>query len=501
MARIVIFMLVMLCCFRVGADDFPRPQGLEPAVAFWTRVYTEVSTDQGYVHDDENLSVIYRTLDLPDERYRTEREQAITAARDEVVAALRSLGQGKRSNLNTVEQTVLGAWPAETSSQVFKQAAGRVRFQLGQSNRFREGLVRSGQWKPHIREVLASHDLPAELEALPHVESSFTPSAWSKAGAAGMWQFMPTTGRQYMRIDHIVDARLDPFFATDGAARLLITNHRLTGTWPLALTSYNHGAGGMRRAAKTLGTTDIDVIVRDYKSRSFGFASRNFYASFLAALQIDSNPEQYFPGLELAAPVAYDTVTPEDFIAARGLAEELGIELDELRRHNPALLEPVWKGEKLIPSGFPVRLPADQLDRPLEQSLASLSIVWRHGQQKPDKIHRIASGDSLSTIARRYNTSVSRLMALNGLRSHNIRAGKTLILPGSVQPSLSAAQVAAIRGKQAGESVEYVIQQGDSLWTIARRFNVSTEQLLVWNGLSASNYLQPGQKLKIATSG
>ncbi len=501
MDRIGVFVVLLLSCFRVSAEQLPRPEGLEPAVTFWTKVYTEVATDQGYIHDDENLSVIYQTLDLPDPRFRSEREKRVTAARDEVIAALRSLGKGKRSDLTVTEERVLAAWPAETPSQTFKQAAGRVRFQLGQSDRFREGLVRSGQWRPHIREVLARYDLPPELEALPHVESSFTPSAWSKAGAAGMWQFMPTTGRHYMRIDHIVDERMDPFLATDGAARLLITNYRLTGTWPLALTSYNHGAAGMRRASKTLGTTDIDVIVRDYKSRSFGFASRNFYASFLAAQQIDGDPERYFPGLEMATPVDYDTVRSEDYISARGLAEEVGIELDQLRRHNPALLEPVWKGEKHIPRDFPVRLPATQLDRPLDESLASLSIAWRFGQQKPDKTHRIVRGDSLSTIAKRHNTSVSRLMALNGLRSHKIRAGKTLILPGSTQPSLSAAEVAAIRAGLKGETIEYVIQRGDSLWSIARRFNVSTEQLLVWNELSANAYLQPGQTLKIADSG
>jgi membrane-bound lytic murein transglycosylase D len=496
------FLAFMLSCTLASAEELPRPAGLEPAVAFWTKVYTEVSTDAGYIHDDENLSVIYQTLALPDRRQYVAREKMITAARDGVADALRALGKGKRSDLSAIEKQVLAAWPDETSSQAFKAAAGRVRFQLGQADRFREGLVRSGQWKPHIREVLAKHRLPAELEALPHVESSFTPSAWSRAGAAGMWQFMPTTGRHYLRVDHIVDERMDPFIATDGAARLLATNYRLTGTWPLALTSYNHGAAGMRRASKTLGTTDIDVIVRQYKSRSFGFASRNFYASFLAAQQIDSDPERYFPGLVLAAPVAYDIVQPDDFISARGLAQEAGIELDELRRHNPALLDPVWNGEKHIPRHFPVRLPAARLDRPLDESLASLSIAWRFGQQKPDKIHRIVAGDSLSTIAHRYKTSVSKLMALNGLRSNRIRAGKTLILPGSAQqPTLTAAQVAPTRARLKGETIEYVIRRGDSLWSIARRFKVSTRQLSAWNDISADAYLQPGQTLKIASAG
>ena len=139
----------------------------------------------------------------------------------------------------------------------FAAAADNVRFQLGQSDRFREGLVRSGQWKPHIRSVLAEYNLPVELEVLPHVESSFNPSAWSKVAAAGMWQFMPVTARDFMRVDHVVDERMDPFIATEGAARLLKRNYGLTGTWPLALTSYNHGTGGMIRAAKQVGTRTL----------------------------------------------------------------------------------------------------------------------------------------------------------------------------------------------------------------------------------------------------
>ena len=133
---------------------------------------------------------------------------------------------------------------------------------------------------------------------LPHVESSFNPRAYSKVGAAGLWQFMRSTGRRYMRIDGAVDDRLDPFRSTEAAAQLLAYNYRVLGTWPLALTAYNHGTAGMRRAKETLGTDDIVRIVRNYTSRTFGFASRNFYVSFLAALEIDRNPEKYFGSLQ-----------------------------------------------------------------------------------------------------------------------------------------------------------------------------------------------------------
>jgi membrane-bound lytic murein transglycosylase D len=509
MVRTFLFFALLLPCLHVSAANFPKPEALQPAVDFWVRVYTDISTSQGYIHDDENLSVTYQTLELPVQGSNAVRERLTTSAQKEVIDALNALGSGKRSDLNTIESEVLAAWPEGTSSKTFEGAAGRVRFQLGQADRFRRGMVRSGKWKPHIRDVLARYELPPELEVLPHVESSFYSSAYSKVGAAGMWQFMPTTARQYMRVDHVIDERMDPYIATEGAARLLKTNYGITGTWPLALTGYNHGAAGMARAAKEVGTTDIDIIVQKYKGRAFGFASRNFYASFLAALEVDGNPERYFKQLTLDTPTLYDVVTPEEFLSARIFAQEAGISLDELKRHNPALLEPVWQGKKYIPRGFLVRVPEAQLDRPLEQTLASLSIVARFNQQKPDVTHRIVRGDSLSTIARRYGTTVSKLKSLNGLRGHSIRAGKTLILPGSdKQQTLTAEQVAATRARLggkpvelAGKPLEYVIRSGDSLWSIAQRFNVSTKQLVVWNDISTKKHLQPGQKLKIASSG
>jgi membrane-bound lytic murein transglycosylase D len=502
MVRVILLLALLLPGLSLQASNFPRPTALEPAIQFWLKVYTQVSTNQGYVHDDETLSVIYEVVDLPIYANRDVRNQKIDVAIQRVSSALNSLGRGRRSGLNATETAVLASWPVGTTSQTFAQAAQHVRFQTGQSDRFKEGLVRSGQWKPHIRAVLAKYGLPSELEVLPHVESSFNPFAYSKVAAAGMWQFMPATGREYMRVDQVIDERMDPFIATDGAARLLKTNFKVTGTWPLALTGYNHGAGGMARAAKALGTKDIDVIVRNYKGKAFGFASRNFYASFLAVLEIDRNPGRYFGRVQLDAPTTYDVVIVQEYVSAQALAREAGISIDELKLHNPALLAPVWQGEKYIPKGYSIRVPSAKLGRPLVNTVASLSGDARLSQQKPDRVHKIVQGDSLSTIARRYGVSVSSLMTVNGLHNHSIQTGKTLILPGNLgREPLSAAQVATTRARLSGQPQEYVIRNGDSLWSIARRFKVSTQQLVAWNDISSKKPIQPGQKLRISSAG
>lgn len=511
MLRAVFFIALLLPSLSLNASNFPRPTALEPAVQFWVKVYTRVSTNQGYVHDNEKMSVIYEVLDLPVYASRDIRNQKTDAAIRRVRSALQSLGQGKRSGLNSTEAAVLASWPEGTPSKTFAQAADRVRFQLGQSDRFREGLVRSGLWRAHIREVLAEHNLPPELEVLPHVESSFNPSAYSKVAAAGLWQFMPATAREYMRVDHVIDERMDPFIATEGAAKLLKFNYKVTGTWPLALTAYNHGAGGMSRAAKALGTKDIDVIVFNYKGAAFGFASRNFYASFLAALEVDSNPGRYFGKIQLDAPIAYDVVTTRQYVSAQALARSAGISTAELKLHNPALLDPVWQGQKYIPQGYQVRVPTEQLRAPLSNTVASLSGGASQGKQTPDKQHRVAPGDSLSAISRRYGVSVSSLMATNGLRNHSIRVGSTLILPGSQSrgETLTAAQVASTRVRLASEqpkthtqtqAQEYVIRSGDSLWSIARRFKVSPKQLMAWNDISTETPIKPGQRLRISSA-
>jgi len=408
-------------------EDFPQPAELEPDVNFWMRVYSEIDTNSGFIHDVYNLAMVYETLELTGQRRAD--EKFISAAKGRYAAILEHLASD-RSGLNAEQQRVLSLWGPEVTNTRLRNAATDLRFQRGQSDRFREGLARSGEWHDHIARVLAERNLPPELAALPHVESSFNPEAYSSVGAAGIWQFTRSTGRRYLQIDYVVDERMDPFASTVAAAQLLEYNYQLTGTWPLALTAYNHGAAGVRRASKQLGSTDIADIVRNYKGRSFGFASRNFYVSFLAAVQISDNPSRYFAAYKRTQPVQYSQVELPDYLPIDSFARAFNTNFTVLKSHNRALLDPVWKGKKHIPQGYTMRIPQGSAAADPDELLAGIPANQWFDEQTPDLFHKVAPGDTVSEIASRYGHSIRDVAAMNDLnKRYRIRIGQILRLP------------------------------------------------------------------------
>lgn len=405
-------------------------------VDFWIRVYSEITTDQGFLHDERNLAIVYATLDIPAADGSSSRREAIARQRERWASAVRiaaeALEQGIDTNSADARQ-VLAWWGSEASPERLRQAAAEIRFQLGQADRFRAGLVRSGIWESHIARTFAERGLPAELAALPHVESSFNPAAYSKVGAAGLWQFMRSTGRLYMRVDDVVDERMDPFRATEAAARLLADNYAALGSWPLAITAYNHGRAGMRRARDTMGTDDFAVIARRYQSRTFGFASRNFYPSFLAALTIDQSPERYFGDFVRTPELRFHEIEMPGFAAIETLERVLELPRTTLRELNPGLRPAVWSGLRMVPRGYRLRVPPDL-------TLTASQLADRIGGallagQSPARTHLVHSGETLTGLARRYGIPRALLAELNGLSPFDqLFIGQRLRLP---QPGTS----------------------------------------------------------------
>jgi len=516
-----LYVLLLISAFGFGfaaaaradvSENFVRPAELEHDIAFWRRIYTEVTTGGGLLHDPEELSVVYEVLNFPSDISPKQRSKVIENAKKRYARILDRLASGA-DDLSDEEMRVQALWPKGTRRSRFEQAAEEVRFQLGQADRFREGVVRSGAWRDHIADTFARMGLPRELAALPHVESSFNTYAYSKVGAAGMWQFMRSTGRRFLRIDSVVDERLDPYRATEAAARFLEQNYIVLGSWPLALTAYNHGPGGMRRAKEQLGTSDITTIVRKYQSRTFGFASRNFYVAFLAALEIDANPEKFFPGIrrnpvDSSRPLVMPRSAP-----AVSIASALDLDRDQLRRLNPSLLNSVWRGARHVPRGFELRVPS-HVDA--TAALAKIATLGGEGEALlAGSQYRVERGDTLSGIASMHGVSMGSLADANDLRRpYRLQIGQVLVVPeragrpasgpvvAQVPPKAPPAPAAPAATPATGVvgTERYVVRRGDTLSKIAKKHGLSEDTLLELNDIRNRQFIYEGQVLALAPS-
>jgi membrane-bound lytic murein transglycosylase D len=527
-------MLIWLAVARVWAADsdtvMPRPAALERDVHFWVRVYSEVDTNGGFLHDQYNLGVVYETMHFAPNTSPRERERIVDQARSRYAAALRRIAAAKDGPLSDDDQRIKDMWGTEGTASRLAEATDDIRFQLGQADRFREGLIRSGAWETHIAETLANLGLPAELAVLPHVESSFNPAAYSKVGAAGLWQFMRSTGRRYMRIDSAVDDRLDPFRSTEAAAQLLAYNYRILGTWPLALTAYNHGAAGVRHAKETLGTDDIVKIVRNYNGKTFGFASRNFYVSFLAALEVDRNPEKYFGPLDKLGEAKFQEVIVPGYVSITSLERALKIDGTKLRALNPALLRAVWDGQRHVPKAYRLRLPMDGDKWTSEMLAQRLSPSEMFAGQPQPRRYRVQKGDTIVSVADDYGISPEALARLNRMRtSGRLKVGRTINLPeqqgtpvvAAITPApppprpspvtlgtLSAPPAAMPNAPATTPGVVtpatateedgiYIVKRGESLADIASKVGLTEGQLLALNGIRNRDFIFEGQQLAI----
>ncbi len=419
---------------EVRAEDssspFEQPPALERDIRFWIRVYTEVTTDGGLLHDDWNLGVVYEVLRFDPADSPAQRERRVTVAKARYAELLRRFAAGETENLTPHERRILHEFGEKTTAAEFRDALQGIRFQLGQADRFREGLIRSQLFERNISKVLTQRGVPAEIGALPHVESSFDPAAYSRVGAAGLWQFMPSTARRYMRVDGVVDERLDPYTSTEAAANLMLYNYRLVGTWPLAVTAYNHGPGGLRRAQDELGSSDIAVIVKRYQGSTFGFASRNFYVAFLAALEVDRNAEKFFGPVTHLPDTQSTVVEVPDYVPIDALAKAFRADMGALRVLNPALRPPIWNGSRFVPRGYGLRIPGTPLGSEIAQAWDRLAPAQRYLAQRNDGVHKMRHNETLAGVAAASGVPLNRLLAANGWTAgHEATRGEAVRIP------------------------------------------------------------------------
>jgi peptidoglycan lytic transglycosylase D len=421
-------------------EDFPKPQGLVTQVEFWKKVFAQYSENQVVVHDNLYLDKIYTVIDLrplaesgaDDETLRRERHRREEREMDRVDGALGRLARGGYSpdDLSGLEREIWNLFKNVSSARKFAEARDRVRTQQGLRERFRRGLEVSRRYLPQMEEIFRRERLPVELTRLPFVESSFNVHAYSKVGAAGIWQFIPSSARIYLELNEVQDSRRDPIYATLGAAHHLRDDYAVLGSWPLAITAYNHGRTGMARAVAEVGSSDIVTIIKRYQGKAFGFASRNFYAEFVAALEVERDYKTHFGEVTFEPRLQYQEITTRDYLRFSTIAKLAGCSVDELESLNPRFTNEVVDGKLYVPKGYTIRVPAGRA-KEFNVAYAELPAGERFSRQRAFFIaHRVQRGQTIGAIAKRYRTTVAAIQGANGLRdARRLRAGQVLKIP------------------------------------------------------------------------
>jgi len=352
------------------SPEFEVPELIFNQTKFWFRVYTEFDSNKKIIHDSLHPHIIYDIVDISEVLAQPTRAQWLNVVKaqklvanrvNEVRSQLKKMARKKKEDMTTQELSWLSQFEGIRGNQkkIILTSAQSLRVQTGQKDFFEGALATSGRYLDGMESIFKDKGLPIELTRLPFVESSFVIGATSKVGAAGIWQFMPGVGRQFMQVNDRVDERRSPWKATEAAAKLLKENYTiLHKRWGLALTAYNHGPGGVRKAMATTGSKDIAQIVRRYRSKSFDFASANFYTCFLAAVHAQMYRDLLWPTHITDAPLAYESIHLKRAYKPRQLVQMTGLSGDQILLYNPEL-DRSFKRNYVIPKGYRLFLPSE----------------------------------------------------------------------------------------------------------------------------------------------
>ncbi len=431
-----------------GADTlFPVYPCIKPNVRFWTKVYTQYSTSQGILHDRENLNVIYDVIELKNpNQYNAKKinEKRINVAKHKYRSILKKLAQNP-SVAGDEARRIARLFGNKGNRAAFHKAMYKIRCQIGLKDSFRKGIAYSGAYIDEMKQIFRSYGLPLDLVYLPHVESSFNPKAYSKFGAAGIWQFVREAGKRSMVVGYALDERWDPIRSSDAAARLLRRSYEKFGSWPLAITAYNHGIAGVLKATWIKG--GYEDIFRHYKGKNFRFASRNYYSEFLAARNAAKNCRTYFGDLSLDPPINSRKIVMAGYASVTELARYFDVDIATLARLNPSLRPPVFKEQKYVPKGYALRLPPDAVRRRMGDS-TEIPFEMYKPRQKAIRIYRVKKGDNVIKIAEMNGISVTDLIQANKLNAGGVIYVNQMLrlpLPGEAADMSANAYISSTR--------------------------------------------------------
>jgi membrane-bound lytic murein transglycosylase D len=358
---------------------------------------------------------------------------------------------------------------------------------------FKLWLERAARYVPRIQVVFSEEGVPLDLAYLALIESGFNMRAYSWAHAAGPWQFIESTGNLYgLTNDWWQDGRLDIERSTLAAAKhLKYLSNRFDGNWYLAVAAYNAGGGTVNKAIRKSGSQDFWELTQGSVLRD---ETRNYLPKLLATLTIVKDLKAYgFDDLEFQKPFVFETVSMASSTDLEVIAGFSGATYKEIKELNPELKR--WCTPPAM-ENYPLRVPVGTA-----QKVAELYGLLPADQRARYQRHQIKSGDTLLALANKYRIRVDDIISLNGIKNaRSLQIGQNLILP--LKEGYTALPMAELADSyKRSKRKSYTVRKGDSLWTIARRFDVSEKELRVWNKLGWSDYLKPGQKLMVSAVG
>ncbi|OGQ16634.1 MAG: hypothetical protein A3B70_07800 [Deltaproteobacteria bacterium RIFCSPHIGHO2_02_FULL_40_11] len=358
---------------RIG-DEFTVSKDLRGRVEFWFKIYSTYTISNAVLHDNDHPWVIYDVIDLNSvySKYRSsvdrqqEKSRMIRTARYKYIHILSNLANRKHFyRLSKEEQKVYDLFqdvPGKKQT-VFLRAKNRIRVQLGQKDSVVYAIKRSGRYLKTMERIFKQENLPIELTRIPFLESSFNLDAYSKDGASGIWQFMYKTGKVFLNISnaHGIDERKDPLKATQAATKLLKQNYRILKHWPLAVTAYNHGPGGILQGSKKVNSKNLNDLIENYKHPYFGFASKNFYSSYLAILHTEKYQDKIFGTLKKDQRLVHDDIEIIYPMRVSFVQKLCDLSMDQIKLYNPDLRQKALRSQSYLPEGYFLSLPKGQL--------------------------------------------------------------------------------------------------------------------------------------------
>lgn len=514
---------------------FTVPQRLRARVDFWKDIFTKYGRYYTVVHHRDFPQIVFDVVDmslegtlLGDIRFENMKKERVERAVEAVKSAIKKLAAGEEAGTR-LEKNIKEKMEATLGAGVLKYSLvlkdDLIRTQTGIREKFRDSVKRSGKYLSRMEAIFKSYGLPPELTRLPFIESSFDYTAYSSVGAAGIWQFMRRTALNYMTINRVVDQRRDPIIATHAAARYLREAYEALDNWPQAITSYNHGVGGVRRKMNVSGLSSIADMIEHPTRNTFGFASSNFYPEFLAAVEVYREYKKYFPGLVVDAEEKYVERRLPNAMTIQSVARVYGYSVGALKEVNYSFTTAIWSGKLPIPKGYVVKFPVgagSQTVPDIDPSTTGSPVDELAASAKPEKIefsavkendiiHVVRRGETLTSVASRYHLTTKALMAANRSSSARIFVGQRLRIParggaaGSRSSSKKNGDTVRTSGDTAAVKVApapvpafrtYTVMPGDTVGTIASRFGMSVSQLKAINHLR-SNRIVIGQAFKI----